>query len=206
MIKLIKCTILFFLNPLFVLNKYVRQLRYFELTNLKARYKHKIQFNGNKPICNQKTFITGIGKVVFGKNCIFGYKPGGFYRGGTIEFQTRYKDAQIIIGNNIFTNNNIFICAANYIEIGDKTIIGQYVTIMDFEAHGSHPDKRGQIGEIGKVVIGENVWIGNNVTILKNSIIGDNTIIATGAVVSGKFQGNLIIGGIPAKVIKKIDV
>jgi acetyltransferase-like isoleucine patch superfamily enzyme len=96
------------------------------------------------------------------------------------------------------------LCSANYIEIGDDTLIGQYVTIMDHEAHGIDPDKRRQIGGIGQVIIGKNVWLGNNVTILKNTEIGDNSIVATGAVVSGKFPTNVIIGGVPAKIIKAI--
>ena len=61
------------------------------------------------------------------------------------------------------------------------------------------------MGETGSIIIGRNVWIGNNVTILKNSEIGENTIVATGAVVSGKFGANLIVGGVPAKIIKSID-
>lgn len=55
------------------------------------------------------------------------------------------------------------------------------------------------------MIIGKNVWIGNNVTILKNSEVGDNTIIAAGAVVSGKFPANVIIGGVPAKTIKVLQ-
>jgi acetyltransferase-like isoleucine patch superfamily enzyme len=118
--------------------------------------------------------------------------------------QARYENSKIKIGNNIATNNNIMLCAANYIEIGDNTLIGQYVTIIDHEAHGIDPDKRRQLGDVGRVIIGKNVWLGNNVTILKNSDIGDNTIVATGAVVSGKFPANVIIGGVPAKIIKTI--
>jgi acetyltransferase-like isoleucine patch superfamily enzyme len=76
--------------------------------------------------------------------------------------------------------------------------------MMDFEAHGIEPENRRTLGQIGKVIIGRNVWIGNNVTILKNSRIGDNSIIATGAVVSGAFPNNAILGGIPAKILKDI--
>ena len=96
------------------------------------------------------------------------------------------------------------LCSANYIIIGDNTLIGQSVTILDHEAHGVAPDKRRQLGEIGKVIIGKNVWLGNNVIILKNSEIGDNTIVAAGAVVLGKFPANVIIGGVPAKIIKNL--
>ena len=83
-------------------------------------------------------------------------------------------------------------------------MIGQNVIIMDHEAHGLSPDKRRQLGEIGKVVIGKNVWIGANVVILKNSEIGKNSIIGAGAVVSGKFPENVIIGGVPAKILKSL--
>jgi len=130
---------------------------------------------------------------------------GGFNYYGCIEIQPRYKDALIEIGDKINTNNNIFICAANHIKIGNNTLIGQNVVIMDFEAHGINPEKRNEVGQIGEVIIDENVWIGNNVTILKNSHIGKNTIVAAGAIVSGNFPENVIIGGIPAKIIKQID-
>lgn len=75
---------------------------------------------------------------------------------------------------------------------------------MDHEAHGIPPDKRRELGAIGEVVIGENVWIGNNVTILKDSHVGDNSIVAAGAVVSGRFPENVIIGGVPAKIIRSL--
>jgi acetyltransferase-like isoleucine patch superfamily enzyme len=84
------------------------------------------------------------------------------------------------------------------------TLIGEGVTIMDHEAHGIEPEKRRLTGEIGEIKIGSNVWIGNNVTILKNSFIGNNTIVAAGAIVSGTFPPNVIIGGIPAKVIRQL--
>lgn len=135
----------------------------------------------------------------------FCYKLGGFDRGESIELKARHKNSKIKIGNNVLSNNNIFLCAANYIKVGDNTLIGQNVNIMDHEAHGLSPDKRLTVGEIGKVLIGRNVWIGSNVTILKNSEIGENAIIATGAVFSGIFPSNVIIGGVPAKIIKSLN-
>jgi acetyltransferase-like isoleucine patch superfamily enzyme len=75
---------------------------------------------------------------------------------------------------------------------------------MDHEAHGIHPNDRNKIGEIGTIIIGENCWIGNNTIILKNSKIGDNSIVAAGALVSGIFPKNVVIGGVPAKIIKNL--
>lgn len=156
------------------------------------------------PLCNQYTIVSGKGKLILGKDCEFGFRLGGRHRYGSIEIQPRYENSKIKISNKVSTNNNIFICAANYIEIGENTLIGEGVTIMDHEPHGVNPESRRETGEIGEVKIGNNVWIGNNVIILKNTIIGDNAIVAAGAVVRGEFPSNVMIGGVPAKVIKDL--
>lgn len=183
----------------------LNRLRFFLLPNFFKIYSDKIGLQSIYPNFQQLTRITGSGYVEIGNKCSFGYKLGGFHRAGAIEIQPRYKDAIIKIGNNVATNNNIFICAGKYIEIGDNTLIGQYVTMMDFEAHGLHPSERNKLGEIGSIIIGKNVWIGNNVTILKNSSVGDNSVIAIGSVVAGKFPSNSIIGGVPARILKKLE-
>lgn len=157
------------------------------------------------PFVQQKILVRGLGDVFVGKRCSFGFSLGGRNFGGCIEIQPRTINSKIIFGDNIETNNNLYVCASSLIKIGSRTLIGERVTIMDFDAHGINPSKRKEVGVIGEVIIGENVWIGNNVTILKNSHIGDNTIIAAGAVVSGNFPDNVIIGGIPARIIKKIE-
>lgn len=186
------------------LGRSISYYKNFGLLNTKVILEKRLTIKSTRPEVYQAMYLTGAGKFKIGKNCFFGYKPGGFHRKGTIEFQARSINSIIEIGDNVNTNNNIFICCFNSITIGDDTLIGQNVTIMDFEAHGIEPELRKSIGEIGSVKIGKNVWIGNNVTILKNSTIGDNTIIATGAVVTGQFGDNLIIGGVPAQIIKTI--
>ncbi len=187
-----------------LISYYIKYIKNFYIPNFRNIFHHKISLNGHCNF-NQTTLFQGLGNVKIGHNCNFGYWLGGFFRYGTIEIQARYRESIILLGNNIFTNNNVFILAANYIEVGNETLIGQNVVIMDHEAHGINPSKRGTIGQIGEVIIGKNVWIGNNVTILKNSFIGANSIVATGAVVTGYFPENVIIGGVPAKVIKNIE-
>lgn len=190
-----------FLKIFFVIKRNYRRLIYFILPNIFTRAKYTYL---SYPDFQQKTVITGKGAVTIGENCGFGYKIGGFWRNGAVEIQPRSENAKIKIGNSVHTNNNVFLCAMNYISIGDSTRIGQNVCIMDFEAHGTNPLERSKTGTIGTVEIGENVWIGNNVTILKNTKIGKNSIVATGAVVNGIFPDNVIIGGIPAKIIKSL--
>lgn len=56
-------------------------------------------------------------------------------------------------------------------------------------------------------MIGNNVEIGYGATIIGSIVIGDNTIIAANAVVVNSFpEGNVVIGGCPAKTIKSLPV
>lgn len=90
--------------------------------------------------------------------------------------------------------------------------IGHHVTITDGVQFITHDggvwvfrEKFPKINLFGKIKVGNNVFIGLNSIILPNTEIGDNTIIAAGSVVKGKYEGNIIIGGVPAKKIGTID-
>lgn len=183
--------------------EFLRFFRRFYYPNYSILKERRVIYR-SRPKFRQYTLCSGKGSVAIGEGCSFGYKLGGFYKWGSIELQSRYTDSRIIIGDNVATNNNVFICAANLIKIDKDSLIGQNVTIMDHEAHGISPSERRSIGAVGSIYIKRNVWIGNNVTILKNSEVGENSIVAAGAVVNGIFPDNVIIGGIPAKILKAI--
>ena len=68
--------------------------------------------------------------------------------------------------------------------------------------HDQNPKKRASLIP-APVVIGKNVWIGANSTILPGVTIHDGAIIAAGAVVTKDVPENMIVGGVPARVIKK---
>ncbi len=55
----------------------------------------------------------------------------------------------------------------------------------------------------GKVTIGHDVWVGHNALIIGNVNIGNGAIIAAGAVVTKNVEPYTIVGGVPAKPIKK---
>lgn len=55
----------------------------------------------------------------------------------------------------------------------------------------------------GSVIIGNDVWIGLNTTILSGVTIGDGAVVAAGSIVTKNVDPYAIVGGNPAKIIKK---
>lgn len=179
--------------------QYPRILKYKCLSKCKCIY--------GKPIYNQPTQLLGYGKIIFGENVNLGVQQSPFFYSGHGYIDARKKISQIIIGDNVWINNNFIICSEGEgIEIGEKTLIGLNFEVSDSDFHDLHPDKRTTgIPKTAKVIIGKNVFIGSNVKILKGVTIGDNSIIANGSIVTKSIPTNVIAGGYPAKVIKKID-
>ena len=56
------------------------------------------------------------------------------------------------------------------------------------------------------IVLGKKVWVGSNSTILQGVTIGDNSIIAAGSVVTKDVPANTIVGGVPARILRHLDV
>lgn len=121
---------------------------------------------------------------------------------------TRTDEAKINIGNNVGISGAT-IYARKGITIGDNTLIGGNVKILDNDFHpieveARNLDIKDKIGT-REVVIGRDCFIGCNSLILKGSKIGDGSVVGAGSVVAGVFQDNCIIAGNPARVIKVLQ-
>lgn len=110
----------------------------------------------------------------------------------------------IHIGENVFINAGCKFQDQGGIEIGDDALIGHNVVMATLN-HAEDPSDRGSMIP-GKITLGKNVWIGSNATILAGTTIGEGAIIAAGAVVTKDVPANTVVGGVPAKVIKKIEI
>ena len=120
---------------------------------------------------------------------------------------TRTPEAKIKIGNNVGISGAT-IYARKGIEIGDNTLIGGNVKILDNDFHpieveARNADIREKIGT-KPIKIGKNCFIGCNSIILKGTVLGDGCVVGAGAVVSGKFDDGCVVAGNPARVVKKI--
>jgi len=84
------------------------------------------------------------------------------------------------------------------IVIHPRCVIGENVTIAQHVTIG------GNKGSISVPKIGNNVYIGPGAKILGEIVIGDNVIIGANAVVLESFPSNVVIVGIPGKILRRI--
>ena len=71
--------------------------------------------------------------------------------------------------------------------------------------HPLDPQKRNSGKESAQpITIGNNCWIAGHATINPGVTLGNNVVVASGAVVTRSFGDNVVIAGVPARVIKTI--
>ena len=110
----------------------------------------------------------------------------------------------IRLGKGVFINAGCQFQDQGGITIGDDTLIGPKTVIATLN-HDMRPDKRANMHPT-PVQIGSRVWIGASCTILPGVTIGDGAVVAAGAVVTKDVASNTVVGGVPARFIKRIDV
>lgn len=120
-----------------------------------------------------------------------------------------YGEIKISVGDNCSIGSYCHISALKKIKIGNKVLIGKWVSIVDND-HGLTdkdslliPPLNRQIVSKGPITIGDNVWIGDKATILSGVKIGNNAVIAANAVVTKDVPAYSVVAGNPARVIRR---
>lgn len=134
------------------------------------------------------------GKIIIGDQCHICRR---------VEFSVT--DSGILsIGNSVFIGPGTVISAHKLVEIGDNTLIAEYVCIHDNDHNILDIEKPiSQLGYIAKSsFIGNGCRIGAGAKILKGSILGKNSVLGAGSVLAGELPDQIIATGIPTKVLK----
>lgn len=106
------------------------------------------------------------------------------------------------IGKNVFINFDCVFLDLGGITIEDGVLIAPKVSLLS-EGHPISPEQRHSL--VPKHIhIKKNAWIGANATILHGVTIGQNAVVAAGSVVTKDVPDNVVVGGIPAQILKKL--
>jgi maltose O-acetyltransferase len=108
------------------------------------------------------------------------------------------------VGENFYANHGCTILDCNKVKIGKNCLLAPHVCISA-ATHPIDPTLRAAGAEYtAPVTIGDNVWIGANATICPGVTIGNNVVVGAGAVVTKNVVDNVVVAGVPAKVIRKV--
>jgi len=117
----------------------------------------------------------------------------------------RVSGVKLQIGENTFIGDDTLIMGGeSLVTIGKNCDISSRVNIITgTHKLGSMQQAAGE-GYSEDIVIEDGVWIGFGATVLHGVTIGAGSIVAAGALVNKSVPAGVLIGGVPAKVIKKI--
>lgn len=105
--------------------------------------------------------------------------------------------ARLRLGSGFLNTGSLVVCTTE-ISIGEMCLFGEQVIIRDDDSHGiDHRPQRAPI------TIGDKVWVGMRAMILKGVTIGDGAVVAAGSVVTRDVPAGALVGGVPARVIRK---
>ena len=158
----------------------------------------------NKISIGKMSALTGCAIYVYGNDNTIDIKDDVLVNHGEIVLKN---------GGNVFTiDNGSKLCGKVHfscfegtkISVGKDCLFSNELVIRTGDAH-TVLDLQGNRCNFSKdVTIGDHVWIGSHVIMEKGSAVADNCIIASGAVVTKRFEtSNVVIGGVPAGIIKK---
>lgn len=109
----------------------------------------------------------------------------------------------ISIGKDVFINSGCHFQDQGGIRIGDRALIGHNVVLATIN-HALDPGENRK-NDYAPIKVGNHVWIGSNATVLPGVTIGDWSVVAAGAVVNRDVPPMTVVGGVPAKILKKIS-
>jgi len=145
-----------------------------------------------------------------------GRKHFSFGKGLTLGYGCRFdldgEGKTLKIGNNCKFNDRVHIVAHESVTIGNHVLMASNIFISDTN-HGdytemhSNPSSKPDLRELvtAPISIGDNVWIGEGACVMPGVTLGVGCVVGSNAVVTHSFPDNVILAGVPAKVIKVWD-
>jgi maltose O-acetyltransferase len=135
-------------------------------------------------------FRIGAGTVFWGRPTIVG-GPGLYKR--------------LIIGSDCWFNLNCYFDLGCDITIGDRVSVGQEVMILTNSHRIGDLSRRAGPLQASPVRVEDGAWLSTRCTILPGVTVGAGAIVAAGAVVTRSVAPHVMVGGVPARIIRELD-
>ena len=113
---------------------------------------------------------------------------------------------KLVVGKNCWVGKNLTVNGNGTVVIGDNCDVAPEVTFLTGGHAIGDTNRRAGKGETYRITVGDGTWIGARSTILGDTAIGDGCVVAACACVIKDVPDHTLVGGVPAKEIRKLDV
>lgn len=170
---------------------------------------------GNVTLRNKSFIICGRG-VTLGQGCtIDGLSQNGVRLGNNVNIGP-YSIIQasgvltklgtgLVMGDNSAIGGYSFVGCGGGVKIGADVIMGQYISFHSENHIFDRIDTtiRSQGVTRHGILIEDDCWVGAKATFLDGCHVGRGCVVAAGSVVRGKIPPYSVIGGVPARVLRR---
>jgi galactoside O-acetyltransferase len=111
----------------------------------------------------------------------------------------------LILGNNVYLGHGAVLDLKERIVVEDNVTISMGATMATHFHMGEIPLREGFPSKSGSIRIRGNVYLGSNVVVLSGVEIGGGSVIGAGAVIIADVPPGVVAGGVPARILKKIE-
>jgi len=115
-----------------------------------------------------------------------------------------FHSADLHVGPGALLNHGVHIENVARVEIGARTALGIFTTIITSDHEIGPPEERCGQWTRRPVTIGSGCWIGARALLMPGSTVGDGSIVAAGAVVRGTLEPNGLYAGVPARLVREL--
>jgi len=112
---------------------------------------------------------------------------------------------EAVVGHRTYIGR---FCSIGFADIGDEVMLADHVQILSGgQEHGAASDGKSMQAQqqtFTRVRIGRGAWIGAGAVVMAN--VGEGAIVGAGAVVTRPVPDHVVAAGVPARVIRTLDV
>jgi acetyltransferase-like isoleucine patch superfamily enzyme len=112
------------------------------------------------------------------------------------------RGAELRIDDSVFVGKNSTIVCYSNLSIGCDALVGENVSLHT-EDHGPAGDR--EAFSSAPISIGRDAWICAGVVVTKGVDVGEASTVAANAVVTRSVPARVIVGGVPATLLKRIE-
>jgi maltose O-acetyltransferase len=113
--------------------------------------------------------------------------------------------SDLSIGDNCWIGKNLCVYGNDAVSIGSNCDLAPNISFVTGTHVIADHNRRAGEGYCKPIVVGNGCWIGINSTILCDVTVGDGVVIGAGALVNKSVPADVMVAGVPAKIVKNFD-